>query len=485
LHIGGVRTALFNWLYARHHGGRFLLRIEDTDLERSEERFTQDILTSLKWLGLTWDEEVLFQSQRLDVYAARVDELIAAGNAYRCTCTEAEVEAMRERAQAEGRKPRYDGSCREKRISADGARPFVVRAKLPLDGHVEFRDLIRGVIRVENDELDDFVLLRSSGAPTYNLSVVIDDIHSAITHVIRGDDHINNTPKQLHLYRFFGAQQPDFAHLPMILGADKKKLSKRHGAVSANLYRAEGYLPEALLNFLARIGWSHGDQEVFTVEELVRFFSFDSVQKASGVFNTEKLLWVNGEHLKKAAPGRLASIVLEDHRDLFGADADRVRTSIGEHLIALIQPKVKLVRELADQLVPLCTPGAVEVDSSTLKWNRDPALKAATQAAIRHALEDLGTRASALLAARRIGADEAWGAVPSLGDAGMAHAEIDAYLRALGERHGLKLGDLAGPMRLYVSGRQASVGLFDLLEVLPWDVVAPRLEKAAGRGTNG
>jgi glutamyl-tRNA synthetase len=482
LHIGGVRAALFNWLYARNHGGRFLLRIEDTDLERSEERYTQDILASMKWLGLTWDEEPIYQSKRLDVYAKKADELIEKGFAYRCTCTEAQVEQMREKAIAEGRKPMYDRRCREKAIEAGEGTPYVIRAKVPLAGAVEFDDLVRGRIRIENAEVDDFVLIRSNGAPTYNLSVVVDDVHSRMTHVIRGDDHINNTPKQLHLYNFFEFPLPKFAHLPMILGPDKKKLSKRHGAVSANWYRAEGYLPEAMLNFLARLGWSHGDQEFFTVEEMIRFFSFDHVQSSSGVFNAEKLLWLNGEHIRRTPAERLQKIVIEDFADFFRDSAGalaRARSPIGTQLAAFIQPKVKLVKELAEQLVPLCTPGTVEVDASGLKWNKDPALKKATQAAVAHAAAELGKRALGAGARERAGLDSVWGSEPSLADAGMTPSDIDGFLRQVSEQHGVKLGDLAQPMRLAVTGRMVSAGLFEVLSVLPWDVVSARLGKVA------
>ena len=482
LHIGGVRTALFNWLYARRHRGAFLLRIEDTDLERSETHYTQDILASMKWLGLNWDEEPLYQSKRLDLYRERAETLIAQGHAYRCTCSEAEVEAMREKATAEGRKPKYDGHCRELKIGADVGKPFVIRAKLPLTGSVEFEDLIRGMIRFENADLDDFVIIRSNGAPTYNLSVVVDDVASRMTHIIRGDDHINNTPKQMHLYLFFGYPVPKFAHLPMILGPDKKKLSKRHGAVSANLYRAEGYLPEALLNFLARLGWSHGDQEVFSIDEMIQYFSFDHVQKSSAVFNVEKLDWLNGTHVRAASPERLRNIVREDFETHFGTDAlERLNTELGTKLVGLIQPKVKLLREMAEQLVPLCTPGVVEVDASGLKWNKDPALKTASQAAVRHLVDDLDKRVSAFGTARglRTGNDSVWGSSPSLGDLGMNHTDVEAVVRQMGDQHGLKLGDFVQPMRLTVTGRMVSAGLFDLLTLLPWSVVEPRLRKVA------
>lgn len=480
LHIGGVRTALFNWLYARKHNGKFLLRIEDTDLERSEDRFTKDILASMKWLGLNWDEEPIYQSRRLDVYKAKAEELIAKGLAYRCTCSEADVEQMREKAMAEGKKPMYDRRCREKNQPATANIPYVIRAKVPLDGHVEFNDLIRGPIRVENTEVDDFVLIRSNGAPTYNLSVVVDDVHSRMTHIIRGDDHINNTPKQIHLYKGLNYPIPLFAHVPMILGPDKKKLSKRHGAVSANLYRADGYLPEALLNFLARLGWSHGDQEIFSVEELIQYFSFDNCQKSSAVFNMEKLLWLNGAHIRNAKPARLQGIVAEDYADFFSAPAlTRAKSPLAAQLVALIQPKVKLMKEMAEQLVPLCTPGAVEVDRGAgLKWDKDANLKTATQAAIRTIIDGLDPKFKGLAPRERSGADAVWGNVPSLGDIGMSHADVDAYLRQVSEQHGVKLGDLAQPMRLTVTGRLVSAGLFDLMAILPWDVIKPRLEMA-------
>jgi glutamyl-tRNA synthetase len=264
----------------------------------------------------------------------------------------------------------------------------------------------------------------------------------------------------------------------MILGSDKKKLSKRNGVVSANVYRGEGYLPEALLNFLVRLGWSHGDQEVFSVEEMVRFFDFDHVQKASGVFNSEKLLWLNGEHIRRASPDRLAALCAEDFSDAFVAagSLDRLRSELGARLVALVQPKVKTLREMSDQLVPLCTPGAVAVDSSGLKWNKDENLKLAVKAAIKRAHREWSEKIAATALPQRKAADQAWGDQPCLGDAGLTAAEIDQYLRSVGEQHGVKLGDLAQPMRLAVTGRLVSAGLFELLELLPWDVVSPRLQ---------
>ena len=479
LHIGGVRTALFNWLYAKHFKGQFLLRIEDTDLERSEEHFTSDILASMKWLGLAWDEEPIFQSKRLDIYLAKAHELVEQGNAYVCTCTEEDVEKMREKAMANGTRPQYDRRCRTQKLKIAKGKPFVIRAAIPLDGYIEFMDLIRGPIRVENTEIDDFVLIRSNGAPTYNLSVVVDDIHSRLTHIIRGDDHINNTPKQIHLYRFFDTPQPDFAHLPMILGPDKKKLSKRHGAVSANAYRAEGYLPEALLNFLSRLGWSHGDQEIFSIQEMKELFNFDHVQKSAAVFNVEKLNWLNGAHIRAVKPVRLVEIVANDYADFFSDPRSlaRVKSPLGATLASFIQPKVKSVRELAEQLVPLTTPGAIEVDASELKWGKDGSSRLPIQKAVIHAWTEFEKKISASPRIERSEADQVWGTTPSLSDVGMQATDIDAFLRQIGDQHGVKLGDLAQPMRLVVTGKLVSAGLFELLAVLPWDVASVRLAK--------
>ncbi len=482
LHIGGVRTALYNWLWARKNRGQFLLRIEDTDLERSEERFTVDILGALKWLGLGWDEEPLYQSRRLDLYRAKAEALVAQGHAYWCTCTEADVEKMREAQMAAGKKPMYDRSCRDKNLPAPEAGDrAVVRLRIPQTGGViEFQDLIRGPIAVAYEEIDDFVLIRSNGAPTYNLSVVIDDAESRVTHIVRGDDHINNTPKQIQLYRYLGLEAPKFAHLPMILGADKKKLSKRNAVTAVSAYRAEGYLPETVLNFLARLGWSHGDQEVFTLDEMVQFFDFDHVQRSGAVWNPEKLLWLNGEHIRRADPKRLAGIVAEDYADLFkaaGARLDRVMTPTGARLCGLVQPKVKLMKEMADQLVPLCMPAPVEVDASGLKWNKDPAVKAAVKNAVQHVTDAWEKRVSEATQTARAGTDTAWGTTPSLGDLGLTHADIEAFVKQSAEQFGVKAGDFISPMRLCVSGRAASASFFELVEVLPWDVVGPRLRK--------
>ncbi|HXZ91469.1 MAG TPA: glutamate--tRNA ligase, partial [Burkholderiales bacterium] len=286
LHIGGARTALFSWAYARHHGGSFVLRIEDTDLERSTEASTHAILESMRWLGLDWDEGPFFQMQRLPRYQEVAERLIAEGHAYRCWASREELDVMREAQRARGDKPRYDGRWRPERARAAGLvppkdRPPVVRFRTPEEGEVGWHDLVKGPISFPNAELDDLVILRADGVPTYNFGVVVDDLDMEISHVIRGDDHVNNTPRQIHIFRALGAQLPEFAHVPMILGADGERLSKRHGAVSVTQYRDEGFLPEALLNYLARLGWSHGDDEVFGVRELTGWFDLAHVSRSA------------------------------------------------------------------------------------------------------------------------------------------------------------------------------------------------------------
>ncbi|MDD1632902.1 MAG: glutamate--tRNA ligase, partial [Methylococcaceae bacterium] len=295
LHIGGARTALFNWLYTRKHEGTFILRIEDTDQARSTEESTRAILDAMSWLGLCWDEGPYFHADRVQIHREMVEKLIDEGKAYYCTCQPEELEAKRTQALSAGRKPKYDRTCCEKGLarSADS----VVRFRCPDVGVTVLHDLIKGNISFNNEELDDLIIERADGYPTYNFAVVVDDALMGITHVIRGDDHVNNTPKQIHLYEALGYDVPLFGHVPMILGADKARLSKRHGATSVMVYKEMGYLPEALINYLVRLGWSHGDQEIFTMEELIREFSLESVGKSAAVFNPEKLLWLNQHYI--------------------------------------------------------------------------------------------------------------------------------------------------------------------------------------------
>src|SRR6266568_4390393 len=317
LHIGSVRTALFSWAYARKHGGKFILRIEDTDLERSTEASVQAILDSMRWLGLDWDEGPFFQMKRIARYKEVAEQLIAQGKAYRCWATREELDAMRERQRSRGEKPRYDGRWRPERAKAAGLvppadRPPVVRFRNPEEGEVSFHDLIKGPITVANAELDDLVLLRADGVPTYNFGVVVDDLDMEITHVIRGDDHVNNTPRQVYIFRAIvensGAELPKFAHVPMILGADGERLSKRHGAVSVMQYAEDGYLPEALVNYLARLGWSHGDEEMFLVAQFIEWFDLAHVSRSAAQFNPEKLRWLNHQYLKRRSDADRAKL---------------------------------------------------------------------------------------------------------------------------------------------------------------------------------
>lgn len=304
LHVGGVRTALFSWLYARRMGGRFILRVEDTDRERSTDEAVRVILEGMQWLGLAADEGPYFQTRRMDRYVQVLGEMLLSGSAYRCYCTKEELEALRAAQIARKEKPRYTGICRERSEPRLGISP-VVRFKNPLAGAVIVEDLIHGSVTFQNSELDDLIIARSDGTPTYNFCVVVDDMDMGVTHVIRGDDHLNNTPRQMNMLRALGATLPIYAHVPMILGPDGAKLSKRHGAVSVLQYAAEGYLPQALLNYLVRLGWSHGDQEVFTLEEMVAAFDIHDVNKAASAFNPEKLLWLNQQHMMRTAPADL------------------------------------------------------------------------------------------------------------------------------------------------------------------------------------
>lgn len=308
LHIGGARTALFSWLYARHTGGEFVLRIEDTDRERSTDEATQVILNGMQWLGLDWDGEPVFQSERQDDHVAAVEQLLKEGHAYRCYCSKDELDAMREAQQAAGKKPMYDGRCRHRSDRPEDA-PFVIRFRSPDEGETIVNDLVLGHVSFPNAELDDLILIRTDGTPTYNLAVVADDSSMGITHVVRGSDHLNNTPRQIQLYQALGLPVPQFAHIPLIHGPDGAKMSKRHGAVAITDYREQGYLPSAFVNYLARLGWSHGDDEVFSVEQLIELFDLKQVGKAAARFDQQKLDWLNAHWLREGSPESLVDAV--------------------------------------------------------------------------------------------------------------------------------------------------------------------------------
>ncbi len=309
LHVGGARTALFSWAYARRQGGKFILRIEDTDLERSTEASVQAILDGMRWLALDWDEGPFRQMQRLPRYREIAEQLLRDGKAYRCYCSREDLEMMRHAQRERGEKPRYDGRWRDSKAAPPPGVPPVIRFKNPPDGDVRFNDLVKGGISVANAELDDLVLLRADGVPTYNFGVVVDDLDMNITHVIRGDDHVNNTPRQVNILHALGAELPEFAHVPMILGADGERLSKRHGAVSVMQYKEDGYLPEALINYLARLGWSHGDEEMFSVAKFVEWFDLGHISRSPAQFDPEKLRWMNHQYMKQRSAGDLARLV--------------------------------------------------------------------------------------------------------------------------------------------------------------------------------
>ncbi|WP_417606884.1 glutamate--tRNA ligase [Oceanimonas baumannii] len=346
LHVGGARTALYSWLYARHQQGEFVLRIEDTDLERSTQEAIDAILEGMNWLGLTWDEGPYYQTKRFDRYNQLIDQLLEEGKAYKCYCSKERLEGLREQQMAAGEKPRYDGTCRHGEHEHASDAPCVIRFKNPTEGSVIFDDHVRGRIEITNDQLDDLIIRRTDGAPTYNFCVVVDDWDMEITHVVRGEDHINNTPRQINIYLALGAPVPEFAHVSMILGDDGAKLSKRHGAVSVMQYRDDGYLPQALLNYLVRLGWSHGDQEIFTLDEMISLFSLNAISKSASAFNTDKLLWLNQHYMKTLPAGEVAGH-LEWHMQDQGIDCSQ-GPALSE-VIALYAERCHTLKELAAQ----------------------------------------------------------------------------------------------------------------------------------------
>ena len=443
LHIGGARTALFSWAYARRHGGKFVLRIEDTDLERSTQQSVEAILDSMKWLGIDWDEGPFFQMQRLARYKEAAERLIAAGHAYRCWATKDELDAMREAQRARAEKPRYDGRWRPERAKAarlvpPADRPPVVRFRTPEEGSVGWSDLVKGVIEFPNAELDDLVILRADGVPTYNFGVVVDDLDMDISHVIRGDDHVNNTPRQIHIFRALGEKLPEFAHVPMILGADGERLSKRHGAVSVTQYRDEGFLPEALVNYLARLGWSHGDAEIFSMQQLVEWFDLRHVSRSPARFDPEKLAWINQQHLKGAPNARLAALVAPQLEAL-GASPGR-GPALGQ-VVALLKDRATTIRHLAEAaMLFYADPGAQPVPAEA-----KPAI-----AALKRELEALAWERKALGAA----------------------------VQAAAKAHNLKMPQLAMPLRRLLTGREQTPSIDAVLELLGREAVLARLSRA-------
>jgi len=444
LHIGGARTALFAYLFARSLGGKFILRVEDTDRERSTAEATQAIFEGLRWLRIDWDEGPVFQSHRTDLYRSRVSELVERGRAYRCYCAAEELERKREVALREGRRPGYDRTCRDRHDQPD--RPFAVRFRAPEHGETAFDDIIKGRVSFQNDELDDLIITRSDGTPTYNFCVVVDDHDMRITHVIRGEDHVNNTPKQIQLYQAMGYPVPAFAHVPLILGLDRSPLSKRHGATSVLAYRDLGFFPEAMVNYLVRLGWSHGDQEIFSLPELIEKFRIEDVGKSAGVFDMEKLQWVNSHYMKTLPLERLVDGVkpfLEARglRDLEDAWIAR--------MVATMRERARTLLELVDN-AHYYFGDEVEIDPKAGGKFLRPEM--------RSLLADL---------TERLARTPTWEA-PSI------HAVFEGVMA---ERD-LALGKVAQPVRVAVTGGTASPGIFEVLEVLGRERSLARLRRA-------
>jgi glutamyl-tRNA synthetase len=446
LHIGGARTALFSWLYARHHQGAFVLRIEDTDRVRSTPESIQAILDGLGWLGIDWDEGPFFQTERFDLYRAEAARLEASGKTYRCYCTAEELESRRAAALAAGRPPAYDRTCRQ-RSGPPPAGPFVVRFKTPLDGTLVLDDLVKGPIQFAHADLDDFVIARADGTPLYNFCVVVDDVDMRISHVIRGDDHVANTPRQALLYQALGAPLPRFAHVPLILGLDKARLSKRHGATSVMAYRDLGLLPDALVNYLARLGWSHGDQEIFSRAELIEYFGLEQVGRSPAVFNAEKLEWLNAQYLKATPVPQLTTLVVP-FLVAQGTPVPEDRAVL-ETAVATLQERARTLVELA-QMARFYFVDQIDLDPQAAAQHLTPAVVPV--------LAELADRLATVVD---------WEA-----------QALEALVRDLATRHGLKLGKVAQPVRVAVTGSTASPGLFEVLAVVGREKTLARLAAA-------
>jgi len=447
LHIGSVRTALFCWLYSRHHKGTFVLRIEDTDRERSTPQNVEAILDGMSWLGLGADEGPFFQTHRFARYAEVIGQWLEAGKAYHCYCTKEELEALRKKQMEAGEKTRYDGRCRDGRQPREGIKP-VVRFRNPQDGEVVVEDQVRGKVVFRNSELDDLVIARSDGTPTYNFTVVVDDFDMAITHVIRGDDHLNNTPRQMNMLDALGAAPPAYAHLPMILGPDGAKLSKRHGAVDVREYREQGYLAEALLNYLVRLGWSHGDQEVFSIDEMIQLFDIAGVNASASAFNPEKLLWLNQQHIISMPAKRLGEALIPYLRKAGiepadGPDPARVADGFRERAETLVQMA---------QSCRYCYEDFEEVEPAAARKHLRPA--------ILDPLVDVTTRLRSL---------------PDWSEAG-----ISAAIEACAADHGINMGKLGQPLRVAVTGGAVSPPIDVTLALVGRDKTLARLDRAIG-----
>ncbi len=454
LHIGGVRTALFNWLFARQQKGVFILRIEDTDQSRSTDESIQAIIDGMKWVGLDWDEGPYRQTERMDLYRSHAMQLLERGHAYWCACTAEELDARRKEAEAKGLSQKYDGRCRDRGLT-NPAGDAALRFKAPQEGETVVDDLIKGKIVFDNAVQDDLIILRSNGYPTYNFSVVVDDALMNITHVVRGDDHLTNTPRQVPIFQALGFSAPQFGHLPMILGSDKARLSKRHGATSIMAYKDMGYLPDAMVNYLVRLGWSHGDQELFTREELIEKFSWKNVQTSAAVFNPEKLLWVNAEYIKISPPAQVAQALVP----LLEAAGlkDEVQTVSADwlaQLVILVKERAKTLVEMVDWVKPYF--------GQSVTFDEEAAKKFLTPA-IAPVLGKLLTRFEAF----PVFSKQPW----------------EEAFKQLVEEEGMKMGQLAQPVRVALTGRTASPGLFDVMEILGRDRTLFRLRQGVERAS--
>ena len=448
LHVGGARTALFSWLYAKHCGGTFVLRIEDTDRERSTQPAIDAILESMEWLNLSWDEGPYYQTKRFDRYKEVIEQLIKDGKAYKCYCSKERLEQVRAEQMEKGLKPRYDGRCRDDHSEHSPDEPYVVRFRNPDTGVVAFDDMVKGHIEFQNSELDDFIIQRSDGTPTYNFCVVVDDYDMGITHVIRGDDHVNNTPRQINIYRALGAKEPVFGHVAMILGDDGNKLSKRHGAVSVMQYREDGYLPEALLNYLVRLGWSHGDQEIFTVPEMIELFTPEQINKSASSFNTKKLEWLNAQYMK-SLPREQVAAELKWHFARLGIDTDKVEGPALELVVKNYCERTHTLKEMAEKTRCYFEDITSYDAAGVKKWIKEGSV------------EILKDSLSALQAL------ESWDA-----------QTIDKALEGVAAAHEVGMGKVGQPLRLAMTGTPTSPGIGDTMELVGRDRTFKRIEDA-------
>jgi len=445
LHIGGARTALFNYLYAKHTGGVFVLRIEDTDIERSKEEYTKDILEGLNWLGMYWDEGPHFQKERMDIYRQHAHRLLNEGKAYKCYCSTETLEEKRKAALREGRKPNYDRTCRD--LTEDRKdQPFVIRFKSPVNGEVSFEDRIRGRITFKCEELDDLVILRTDNTPTYNFTVVVDDALMGITSIIRGDDHINNTPRQILIYEALNYETPEFAHVPLIHGKDKSRLSKRHGATSLLEYRNDGFLPEALMNYLARLGWAHGDQEVFSREDLIEKFDLGKVGKSPSIFDMDKLLWLNGHYLKTMPEGDIAARLepFIENRGIKVTDKNKLIP-----VVINLRDRAKTLKEMAEMAAFFFTDDFPYDENAKNKF-----LTVSTKPILERFLNEFTSVSS------------------------FDENEQRKLFETMAQDGGKKLVEVIQPVRVALCGRTVSPGIFEVVSILGRDSVVKRIKKA-------